>query len=1259
MSALTQATVQLVVGGVATYADLIDRLVVIKNRDKQAQSYDVVDCKIKVGSTKTIEDYSNIKLSDDVKHRLCPKYLDPLSGLIVELDQFKDIVDMPRTNNYILIFDYPVSNNNTLETVPVIFKIEANSKNVSKFSIKERDALLNITQAVYNGVALMLRDTDPASRLSRMVTMNALLLANAKLANIENPLQANTTGDDLIAAIEESVDYSVYISCEGDDFSLPQLFNPLVAEALGVELELDTVANDVFLARFKSGLVIQDQPESSTLTTEVVETTVYIEGVFNEIPVKYVKPVERPCELVEVFLPLTQSQYFEKYDQTSNRVANLKVNYADYLAKEDAIPADVMLLISDITPDKVAEICGVFHKTRGMELVRSFLVFFHCDFKMINKCMRYDFNPLEYLFATLHKSLSFVQRRSTAQRVAGKNILTFYWAYRNMRTLLNSVGIHTYASSDEMLFILRRLYPAFFDFGPSSAQVDISQDVPATQLPVASKLTLALDRYDAVTAATPKTVSKSTTVQSLPSTMRSGDSSLATRSTVTISLPASKAGSSSSGYCSDRFATASAYGINCISGSHSVQFIPKVPDFNAAQNVLSVGIDLISTNFEHIYYEDGQFKFHTWLNNPAHINDQAVRVCKEDSFIRFYDISKQVKPTRIKLTPPQVDDTMSLSLLDAVMTGINVDTRKWVSQLMGELRCDRKLAEQMAPLLIKHLERYNNSTIYAIGHMLQMALTDFENDEVAPVFGPIPENSIVTFNTNTIIANVNGEVANMESYLAEGRIMLKGKDLNSRDYAVMKLISAGPSVIRVDDNSNDVHIISSIICERAVQWCVINDEDSNVPAQVGSVTSAHVSAFLTKLVNTFKDSDAMVSGFIQAATILNGKIEEMHRADQLIHRFVLATLEIGQINLPRPRGHNWMWSVIHLEPARCNATFFKDDLVALHGANTQVQNRLSVFVALVISIGISTFLDCWNITGADMTSSCLPPDGGNNFGIVFDTLTAAKGKIGAPILTIACGFINQVSEMTINPSVFNGRGWCDNLNAIRSLVYEPRDLWQAIWDEYIPYLIEPLAAAFLFKAWPSIWHILAPDVSFEITKEINMLGPLELRQWDASTGCDGYKTIGVSKTPWVKESYGGLMISALRQQFNVREDWQITLQVFHQAGNQFVKSSETIRFQPQYDPDFGTIKIGTLVTYNWSVMRTLVPALSPNTIGHGYFHMLSCVSFNNFTSAGIYLPNVQSGHAVSVGVFTDTGIQGMEVYSSGQTIGSARTESEN
>lgn len=1258
MSALKKETALILGRDCGTYDQIMEKLKVKKNINKKVKFDDIEESMIKPESRMTMKNYVDVKLSDNKEDRLVLKFLDPLNIVTVSIDDYPDIAKMPKKQDYILLFDYPILDDKMIKTVPVIFKIEGATNRILKFKKDEKKSLTDISAAIYSGVCLILLKSDLKVMDRELSVVKTMVSNNLTKLKIDNPLPEEVTTEELLTSMKDADDLVVYVATEGDNFAMPQLFNQIIAETLGLKLDLHISANKVFvdsLSGESSVAKLTDEMDKTRLVSEVI---LYTEGKFNGMCVKYIKPNEQPSELITPFLPYTQKEYFETYSSTSNRVCNMKLDFDKYVSKEDPIPSEVDVLLIEVTAEQVANLCREFHSTRGMRLVKKLIDFFECESKIFGKHVRFDIDPIEYMLAALYKAAVAIKRKTPVQRVASKNILGFYWAFHNMRVLLNEVGIYAFVTHNEIFYMLKYIFPVFFD-GFKEDETLIYSEAPVNKLPEASALTLAMNRSSDFSAAKARMTKEPSTVQSLPSTMTGGRSSLSTNRSASSKGASSAARSGSSGYGSDRFSSASSYGTNCISGHQSVIYKPQVPDFNVVQNILHNGIDLISTNFEHIYYEEGEFHFHTWLNNPAHINEQAVRVCKEDSFVRFYDVERQVRNTRIKLTSPQIDDIMPMSLLDAVMTGVNVDTRKWTSQLMGELRCERKLSEQLAPLLIKHLERYNNSTIYTIGYMIELALADFENDDIAPAFGPIPENSVVVFNTNTGLANVNNEVANMQSYLAEGRVMLRGKDLNSRDYGVMKLISAGPSVVRVGNDAAEKHIISSIICEESVKWCVINDEDTVVPAQVGVITSAHVTSFLTKLVNTFKDSDAMVSGFIQASTILNGKIHEMQRADQPINRFIMSTLEVGQINLPRPRGHTWMWSAIHLEPARCNATYFNDDLTALQGANVQVQNRLSVFVALAVSLGVSAFLDFWNITGADMTSSCLPPVGGNNFGIVFDTLTCAKGKIGAPLLTIACGFINQVSDITINPNVFSARNWCDNLNAIREMVYEPLDLWQAVWNEYVVYLFEPLAATFILKAWPNIWHVLAPDVTFELTTEINMLGPLDLRQWDAYIGTDGYKNTGTSKNPWVKESYGGLVISALRQQLNVRDDWQITFQVYHQAGTNLVKSAETIRFQPQYDADFGIIKIGTLITYNWNIMRTLVPAIGAATIGDGYFHMLGTVKFTNMTSAGIYLPNVQTGHAVSVGVFTDTGISGMEIYATSQATGSARTASEN
>ncbi|UHK03175.1 MAG: hypothetical protein FuToV6_gp1 [Hangzhou totivirus 6] len=667
----------------------------------------------------------------------------------------------------------------------------------------------------------------------------------------------------------------------------------------------------------------------------------------------------------------------------------------------------------------------------------------------------------------------------------------------------------------------------------------------------------------------------------------------------------------------------STYGDHSISGNESAKYVPTMPAGNIRQNIITASAEIVAQNAEHVYWHNKKFHMSTMLTNPQTVKAQAKSARKVESFDRFVTRAGAPQPTYIKYTTPQVKDVMDTSLLEAVGTAAGVDCKKFVGRIQATIRCSRKYAEEVTCLLSQYVSRFNNSSLYTLAYTELMMLEDCEREGIEPVFGVPVENAIVTINMAADQAQAAAQGDITKEAMGSGRIFLNAEGLNQKDFSCMKLIASGPSIISTGPNCAHIHIGSTIQGVGGVKWAIYDDRPVVINDAMERVTSADMAAFLAKLQSQMKDTDAMASGFTQAACLLNGKVKRLSYNGENIIRYITSTLEIGQINLPQASGHNFLWRVIEIEPLYPNSAVFEEEALTLRGLSLRVLNYAGVVVAAALSLGVSGFLHYVNITGYDLNCSVLPAPNENMLGNFMRELVEAKGLHAAPMLIIACGFICQFSHMSISPLAFAGRHWNNNLNGVRALAFDELDLWCGVWARHVPYLLDPLAVAFMLKKWPDIYLIMAPEVKFDVSLEINMLGPQHLRCWAATSGSSEYNSICAGKSPYVQVVYGGMVINALRQHFLPDEDWVVHFRVYKAYGKAVEHVYDTVAFQPEFDEDFGIIRIGTLLTYSWDTNAVLAPTLRAD-IGPSIFNAMSACAFHNLTSAGLYLPYVQT-----------------------------------
>lgn len=1251
-----------------TYKNAIDALKITDMNDAPIRRRSSESVVYKQNSTKTLSHYIVEFSGINQKNKVITKFIDPLNVIIMDSDMYIDIFKTQRFHDMILKYEYPVRIGGRITFIPVLFKIYQHTGALVKLSIADVDNLNKLAEIVWDFGRVLLSNVT-AQRLKDEFT-KAINSAGVicDILKIENPLSADVPMDDYIAAFRDEAESLAIMSSSGDDYVSPHCFDPKLAELLNHTLDINVKLNQEFMSQLanivetvksmqvkdsdksKANLGDASQSSSSDVTLPAKKELV-LELPSLALNFCYKENInEQPSFL---FNRLTKDKFNETYKDSDVRILEiiplLNVNKADV----KPLDKDYLNKLTSMPLKDVEQIIDKISNLRGEKLLDGIITELKMPTLKVCGFERYMMFQAEHAFAMMIKTVVQERQRTPKTRIRNNFISMLFWSFSESRLAIERVGPLEFYSKREMIYLLNRACESlfFFDKQGKNNEIFVAHRVVKPK-PVIS-VALGEKHNSLLQAASPKVVNTKVNIdKSIFSSNNSGAAS---------KVAASSHGGDS-GYRSvssgDSFNKSSSYGDNCIVGQRSTKYVPTVPSPDIAQNIIGNTVAMVTTNRSNVYYENFEMKFSVWLSNPQVVRNQAKSVCKQDSFPRFYGRDIVVKNTRAVLTQAKPIDVMPLEVLDPVLQNNTPNVRMFSSMFMGSLRTTRAVAEKLTPSLLDHRERYNNSTLYCVGSMQMMMLADMEEEGFEPVFGQIPEGSFVTIEFNCE-NNQSNEVADATiRAMAEKRIFLNAKDLTAKDMQCAKLISAGPSAIRTHENNEVHHIGSSIQIVKCVRWAFYSDEPINVPNAIGRVTSANMQSFLSKVQMQCGDQDAYVSGFIQACCIINGKVHKEQYMGFPNSRFYMSTLEVVEINLPHANGHNFLWRIIRLEPARPNNSAFKNEVESLIGTAIGVLNRASVLIAGTVSLGISTFLNYVNITGFDLNSCVLPVQNANNLSRIMHELVTAVNGIAAPLFGIASGFISQFSSLTINPLVWNNRDWCNGLNSISSMLYDEESLWEGVWNTYIPYLIDPLAMAFIITSWPDVWGILAPNVTFELTTEINMLGPQELRMWDAFLGSKGYEDIGKSKEPFKCESYGIMVLNGLRQHFNVQNDWELTNQIYVQAGNRFYKVCNTDNFQPEYDEDFGIVRIGTLITYSWHLQRSIIPALTPANIGDGLFNILANAKFMEMTSAGIYLPNTQVGEVLATGIYTSSTIQGLGIYQIG-TAGSSSARSEN
>ncbi|UHK03177.1 MAG: hypothetical protein FuToV7_gp1 [Hangzhou totivirus 7] len=1143
---------------------------------------------------------ANIRL--DTRTGLLCKFseADPVNNNILQIE---DLPSLPlkkrRIRNILLVVKYPIVEelSNEKGLINVGFVLQAQSNSIRKLTRMEADRVLRIASIVKDLLKQKeILDRESFSALYEHARDQLDIYADE--ASLGQVVPSDAAEFETDVSRRTTICGKFMLSVEGDGLRNPTEFDPIVRDWLELPQTIDLSVGDpdFYPIRTDEALQAVDAPAPVVNRAGLIDHILWRSGRPNTAGV--VKPGPIEVDLNELHQKLSSSsnrvEELLKLEETQNMLGNRE----PVITKDEYVK--FIEILTDTTHKNLLEaLFSALEMTSLLEQTREV----------------YNYEQLVFVMGQIVKGVPKDWRINKIDRMDFETCVKIEKELFKMSNTLKKLGFADTCTRNEMLSMLRSQSKLFNDLEVKLTPGDELVAVPPFD--VKGGIKKAKQEAKATSdLATLRAPEESRTRMTSAGTYGAG--------------VAEKGGSKDSGYGSvhshhsnSLSSGRSTYGDHSISGNESVKYVPTMPAGNIRQNVISAAAEIVAQNAEHVYWHDKKFKMSTVLTNPQTVKAQAKSTRKVDHFDRFVTRAGMPQPTYIKFTAPQVKDTMDTSLLEAVGTAAGVDCKKFVGRIQATIRCSRKYAEEVTCLLSQYVSRFNNSSLYAIAYVQLMMLEDMEREGIEAVFGVPVENAIVTINmaADQAHAAVQGDVT--KEAMGSGRVFLNAEGLTQKDFSCMKLISSGPSVVSTGPNSAHVHIGSTISGVGGVKWAVYDDRPVVINEAIERVTSADMAAFLTKLQSQMKDTDAMACGFTQATCLINGKVMKMSYNGENIIRYVMSTLEIGQINMPQPSGHNFLWRVIEIEPLYPNSSVFEEEAKTLRGLSLRLLNYAGVVVASSVSLGVSGFLHYVNISGYDLNCSVLPAPNENMLGNFVRELVEARGQHAAPLLVIACGFICQFSNMSISPLSFAGRHWNNNLNGVRSLLFDELDLWCGVWKRHIPYLLDPLATAFMLKRWPDIYLVMAPEVKFDVSLEINMLGPQHLRCWSATSGCSEYNSTCAGSNPYTQVPYGGMVINALRQHYDPGNDWVVHFRVYKCYGKAVEHVYDTVDFQPEYDPDFGIIKIGTLLTYTWDTNAVLAPTLRAD-IGEGIFSAMSACAFHNLTSAGLYLPYVQT-----------------------------------
>lgn len=595
----------------------------------------------------------------------------------------------------------------------------------------------------------------------------------------------------------------------------------------------------------------------------------------------------------------------------------------------------------------------------------------------------------------------------------------------------------------------------------------------------------------------------------------------------------------------------------------------------------------------------------------------------EVEYPRTYPLARAPVRTKIAWGQPVKNGMVDPAIVQEYLPEHKVDSRRVGSTMRGEANMSNIFAQSTIPLLHQGQESYDLMGMFTLVHLLIDYSIFIDKRGLNRVRGPIHADSVITINIlaegqdaqNAAIATVNA--------INIGRIPIQRRLLTSADISVLHAISAGIGTITVDAG-NQPFIHNRIDWPR-VNWVLWDSNPAALPVPA-VVTTAQLRATASKLATWCDASSDYVEGYIRAQTIINGKLT--HGEDGT-DNYMMCMMDVERLSLPFPRGRSFIWEMltskyVHIQPQEALKAEF--DIVIERTVDEIV--LIGSVVASAVSLATSSIFNQFNLSGKNLCSwAAHGPIPVSNF---LNGLTS--GRSGSQVNTLSlvmCNVLPQFLGFKISKSCFVGGQWCDGF-AHRADVNE-NQLWASTWGNHVPYLLRPEVLEWVMVKWLSVWGISGPNLTYDISNEVYVVGPADSTGLMIWLGDDKYREAALTKVPFTYDPYGVFLLNALRQDWRYAVPWVVSFRKISRSVGESVLIDPAYMvdqdWQPDYDEATFTVVPGTLMTYDWEEGVVLGPNVLRGDMDEGVWMRIGFHQKVTDSAAG-YMSDVAPSRAM-------------------------------
>lgn len=634
------------------------------------------------------------------------------------------------------------------------------------------------------------------------------------------------------------------------------------------------------------------------------------------------------------------------------------------------------------------------------------------------------------------------------------------------------------------------------------------------------------------------------------------------------------------------------WGINTVEARGVIETSIQPVSPTTCQNVVTRANHVIQNAPNHVTYLNNAYQIGSTITGPPG-GEPARHGRIVSSFRRTMPVGQGLQDFPIHNTAPievgRIDQDELLSLVD---NGI-IKFRATTEALMASLNnVSRPIAEGLAPYLMQQTTVYDCSQIFVNAFLIHAALYEYGENGVVPILAQAANLPFTYANIAAPVAEAPANMVTLLNAMQNGMPTLDTDLLSAPDLCALRLIARGPNCLNVAAAAR-IHV-SQQFTTTEIQMCLLSRQQDYAVPVFAMPTADQFLATINKLVELTGAHDSYVKGFVRAASILCGRTLHQAVAGNA-NTWISSTLEIVATAVPQARMTNPMWGFLGKGRKNMDRTQnFAVDYQTLRGLQGGQLVHVSVLVAAWISLGISTTLHTFNLTGREMNSLGVAAAVHRNAAALVRDLFIVASNAVNNIYPIAMGFMAQLHNANVCPSVFQGSSWCNACINFPDGAFLPAASWFLMFPHSVPYLVSPLALATGMSAYSHLWGLSQSPLKFDFSKEMIASGDNATKGWSAHLGTAGYDQKAKSQMPFIYEQYGPLALNAMRQHFGLDAAWQITYDAIERRDSGTVARSLGILEvdQPEYVAGLNYITPGTMPSYDWANNRVVAPKVT-------------------------------------------------------------------